>query len=507
MHATRRRLAIAAALALALAGSVLAARGVARDLATARDLHGAAHAGSGECRRCHPSHYESWARTFHRTMTQEATDTAVLGDFDGASLVYGGVTARMERAGGAFEIAFYGPEGLLSRAQVVRAVGSRRMQQYLARDGDVLFRLPVAWHVEEGRWMHMNGAFLTPDPEEPAPGARVSREDYYRHVTRWNDNCVFCHNVAPDPGWDAARERWDTEVAELGVACESCHGPAGEHVRLSSSPVRRYALHLSDARDPTVVNPARLDPARSAEVCGRCHGQRITGDVSRFLAGGDPFVPGDRLDEYSRPLARDTPLGGESGAFAARFWPDGTARLTAYEYQGLLQSACARGGLTCTSCHGMHEGDPQGQLRPSALGDAACTGCHEELAGRAHSRHEAVSCADCHMPRVVYGLVEAHRSHRIDSPDPRGDRPDACTLCHAEETRAWAVRERARLFGETREGISSTSERASSRCRTPTPSRSAAIPSSAPSPPRPSDVTRPSRPTARAPAGSGSSST
>ena len=38
------------------------------------------------------------------------------------------------------------------------------------------------------------------------------------------------------------------------------------------------------------------------------------------------------------------------------------------------------------------------------------------------------------MPRSVYGLVGAHRSHRVASPDPaatpQSSSPDACTLCH-----------------------------------------------------------------------------
>lgn len=419
-------------------------RGVQADLATPRDLHGAPHATSDACARCHPGQHESWRRTFHRTMTQEASAESVLGDFDDASFVYGGVEARMERsAGGGYRMRFLADGAELSRAEVVRTVGSHRYQQYLARDGDVLFRLPMAWHVEEGRWFHMNGAFLTPDPPEPAPGEHIDRADYYRHVVRWNDNCVFCHNVGPDPG--RRGDRFETEVEELGVACEACHGPADEHARINANPVRRYALHLSETADPTIVNPRRLSPDRSAEVCGRCHGQRITDDVGRFLDGGDPFVPGDRLADYSRPLARDTPLDGDPTAFAARFWPDGTARLTAYEYQGLLASPCD--GLTCTSCHGMHEGDPSGQLRPALVGDAQCAQCHADEAD--HSGHTTTACVDCHMPRVVYGLVGAYRSHRIEVPalDAPG-RPDACSLCHAERSTDWLARGWARLYGD-----------------------------------------------------------
>jgi hypothetical protein len=55
------------------------------------------------------------------------------------------------------------------------------------------------------------------------------------------------------------------------------------------------------------------------------------------------------------------------------------------------------------------------------------------------------------MPSIVYGVLDVHPSHRIEAPAPArqaaDDRPDACTQCHVDETRTWAVRERARLFG------------------------------------------------------------
>jgi hypothetical protein len=428
-------------------------RAVAADLAAARDLHGADHAGSAACRRCHPDHHESWSRTFHRTMTTEATPANVRGDFDGATLRHAGVDARMDRgADGRFRMTFTAPGAAPRQVDVVRAVGSRRYQQYLTRIGDSYWRLPVAYHIEERRWFPMTGAFLFADDTAIEDAARPTFGGgvFDRHVTRWNDNCVFCHNVGPNPGRDPATGAFDTRVAELGIACEACHGPGAAHARANADPVRRYALHLGGRADPTIVNPARLAPARSADLCGRCHGQRITADVGPFLAHGDPFVAGDDLGRYSAPLRRDTALRGDASAFAARFWEDGTPRLTAYEFQGLLQSACAsKGGLTCTTCHGMHEGDPRGQIRARFAGtgvkaDAMCTQCHAALAAPAalaqHARHdpagEGARCLGCHMPRIVYGVLDVHRSHRIEIPKPpraaAGGRPDACTLCHVE---------------------------------------------------------------------------
>jgi hypothetical protein len=77
-----------------------------------------------------------------------------------------------------------------------------------------------------------------------------------------------------------------------------------------------------------------------------------------------------------------------------------------------------------------------------------CTQCHAALAAPAalaqHAHHDPAGeggrCVGCHMPRIVYGVLDVHRSHRIDVPaPPRPDapagagadaRPDACTLCH-----------------------------------------------------------------------------
>jgi hypothetical protein len=460
--------------------SVVGARAAVRrhrltvELATPRDLHRVAYVGSAACRDCHLDNFASWKRTFHRTMTAEASAATVKGDFGGATLAAAGVTARMDRApDGSFRATFSRPGAADRVARVDRTVGSHRYQQYLTRIGDTYWRLPVAWNVPDRRWFPMTSAFLFADPDA-APGTQADTHptfgagDFDRHVTRWNDNCVFCHNVAPNPARDPRTGHFDTTVAELGIACEACHGPGAEHVARNADPARRARLDSGDVADPTIVNPSRLSPGRAADLCGRCHGQRLADDVEPFFARGDPFVPGDDLAIESAPLWRDTPLRGDATAFAARFWTDGTPRLTAYEYQGLLQSPCAmRGALTCTSCHGMHEGDPRGQLRARFAGrpadaDRQCTGCHRTLATdaalAAHAHHdpagEGARCVSCHMPRIVYGVLDLHRSHRIEVPDPARNaaagRPDACTGCHVDRTAAWAVTTAAAFWGPTR---------------------------------------------------------
>lgn len=423
-------------------------------------------AGSDDCRRCHPQQWRSWHQTFHRTMTQrvDAPDAIVLAPFGGEQLRYAGFVATMGRDDRGRPHVRIAPEQggpTILDASVELTVGTHRYQQYVARidrGGGALerWRLPVAWHREAGRWIHLNGAFLEP---EAAPG---DADGYARHLSRWNDNCIFCHNTEPVPGLEPDTTVYDTRVGEVGIACEACHGPGAAHVRRHLDPFRRL-LARGDG-DPSVTHPERLSPARAAEVCGRCHGQRIGHDIARILADGDGFVPGASLADVSRPIFADSEVAGLGPEpFAARFWPDGTPRLSAYEYQGLVTSPCFGGdaGLTCNDCHDMHDADPDGQVPTDRRGDGACVDCHapaERSAG--HAAHAVVqreggdqvevTCLDCHMPRTTYGLLEGLRSHRITTPDPgawlgRDDMPDACTQCHVTRSRAWAAAGMAQL--------------------------------------------------------------
>jgi len=411
------------------------------------DRAAAGLAGSASCGKCHPAQVESWHATYHRTMTQPARGAAVLAPFAGESIEHMGFRATMTRSGaGAPHLRVEPVDGgpPLLDTDIALTVGSHRYQQYVARldrgggPGE-LWRLPVAWHIGSERWIPMNAAFLEPE------GQRGDSEDYLRHLSRWNDNCIMCHNTEPVPGLgDLSDRTFASRVGEFGIACEACHGPAGAHLARQADPARRL---LGGAGDPAIAHPGRLAPREEAGLCGRCHGNRIAADVAAVLRGGDGFLPGTDLAAVSRPIYADSQLAGsDETPFAPRFWPDGTARLSAYEYQGLLQSPCyqpsAPGGLGCNHCHDMHGAAPDMQVRAGRAGPAACDGCH--ALDRQHGGHgPATLCQDCHMPRITYGLLEGMISHRISNPDPaqwvgRHDQPDACTQCHVDRSRRWA---------------------------------------------------------------------
>ena len=438
---------------------------------------------SATCQTCHPEQYDSWHRSYHRTMTQAAAPTSVLGDFDDVTLEDRGYRWRLERRGDQFWVEMPDPVWFDEPAAFVRSVrpdwpdsapqiearvvmttGSHHMQNYWIRrpagaeavldpDNGAFVQLPWVWLIAEERWIPNQDSFLRP-PSAALQGA-----------TPWNATCSQCHSVGARPGVSALEGRFDTRVVELGVACEACHGPAMEHVRRYRSPLRRYAARLrvlrdSDASDETIVNPAKLEPPRSIEACAQCHSFGEWADQQAYGSSGVPFRPGDVLADH-RSVFRfttdpDDPLMAEmlaSDAFSltGNFWRDGTIRVAGREYNGLSEDPhLEESELTCLTCHSMHGYEAAGdQLDPEALANRACLGCHE-VYGHAiseHTRHAPDSsgseCMNCHMPRTTYGLFSATRSHRIDSPSVQvsvdAGRPNACNLCHLDQTLEWSA--------------------------------------------------------------------
>jgi predicted CXXCH cytochrome family protein len=408
---------------------------------------------SKKCVVCHAGHYQSWSRTYHSRMTQDARPETVQGDFDNKIFEYQGISARMERHDRAFQMIFTFPDGRVETDRIVRTVGSRRIEQYVTEQNGQYSRLPVAYDLVNRRWMNLNGSFFHADGK-----------DYFGLRTPWDPNCVFCHNVKAQPNYDFDTKKFQTDVAELGVACGACHGPAATHADRAASPFTRALWRLSDQSARNIVNPTKLSPERSLMVCGHCHGQRVPQPIDRIreiLGRGDPYNAGDDLAANFKPVSRETKVGDYS--FANRFWSNGSPRLTAYEYQGVLRSACfvrgeGRNKITCLSCHSMHDGDPKGQITAENRTNKACLSCHNQYEAEAslikHTGHSAASdgslCYNCHMPRVVYGVMSIHPTHEITIPDPAvtisGLVPNACNQCHLDRSVNWAVDQSKRLW-------------------------------------------------------------
>jgi len=459
----------------AVALAVAAGRKPPRDAGAPSRTTPSPATGSGACRSCHPGEHASWHASFHRTMTRLGSDPSVRAPFDGRSLEVEGRSIELYQKDGVRYARLPDPDLVaqatlagsptpaasapLVRREIVLATGSHHHEVFWVRGerGNELRLVPITYLVAERRFVSRRDAFLQPPDARP-------------HAVRWNSNCIQCHATLGRPEHDQATDRFSSTVAELGIACEACHGPGAAHAEHHRNPLARLASRFDDGADPTIVNPARLSPERASEVCGQCHSYFVPKDENAFWNSGfaERYRPGDVLANSRTLLRRETtnapghPRVVETET-ESLFWGDGTIRVGGRELNGLETSACFLRGagknkLSCLSCHSMHDSDPDDQLRRDASVDSACERCHSREAARreAHTHHQpgspGNSCVGCHMPFTSYALFKGIRSHRIDSPSAARSaatgRPNACNLCHLDRSLRWTAEHLGNWYGK-----------------------------------------------------------
>ncbi len=423
---------------------------------------------SNECRECHAEEYKSWHRSYHRTMTQYAVEGAVQADFDQVNLQFNDDRFRLEKRSGEF-LAHVSDSPATSTGPVVgeetvvpvrMVTGSHHMQVFWLEGGygNMMLGFPFTWLNEEKQWVPRADTFLR-DSQLPPP------------VEVWNETCIRCHTTAGQPRKDREEQLFRTRSAELGIACEACHGPGDTHVKERREEAKKgnpRKKNKTGSPNPvglgSMIHPANIDPLRSSQICGNCHGMKWFEANEDWNENGFHFRPGDDLEKFT-PTIRPTQLGKQpwlkpvlekhAEILSDFFWPDGMVRVSGREYNGLLESPCfERGKMSCLSCHSMHESKPVDQLAARMETNDACLQCHEKFRTQitSHTRHEVQSsgslCYNCHMPHTTYGLLKAMRSHQVSSPsvskDTGAGRPNACNLCHLDRSLGWAATELAK---------------------------------------------------------------
>lgn len=403
---------------------------------------------SATCRQCHPGEHASWSGSYHSTMTQRVSTETIAAPAEETRLELHGRVFRFIPESDRFLVETVDPEwdherrkaGLrmisenenppMVHRQVVMSTGSHHYQTYWinGRKGNQLWRAPWVYHIERKRWLPLLDTFIIPP-------------NNLFNVTSWNNNCIHCHSTGGEPGLEAP-DSPATTVGDLSISCEACHGPGQKHVEHQRT--LRASGRFPTGSDPTIVNPARLPPHRSSEVCGQCHSMSSFDGTHRR-----PFQPGEPLADAVTLLRYTDEVVQNSGNNRDSFWNDGTMRVAGRDFTALSESACyLNGEISCLSCHSMHGYQSRDdQLAAEMRSDLACLQCHEDFEKNisAHTHHAVDSvgsrCMNCHMPHTSFGLMKAIRSHRIDSPTSamtlRYGRPNACLLCHADRTMPW----------------------------------------------------------------------
>jgi hypothetical protein len=283
------------------------------------------YVGAEACRRCHASQFKSQAASAHAGALSRVSEHSEL------------------------------PAGKLTRGTKYRYEISG--MQVRIGDGTDLMELPLEWAFGAGRqattfvtrvnsqWYveHYASLYRATNSYGPTPGQETLHPKAMQEAAgvlyRISDPqlgikaCFECHSTGPV----AFDTNGDAKIQELGVRCESCHGPGSGHV--------------ADPAKQKLNIPVQLN-----DFCGRCH--------------RPPAAKGVTIDWNYAWNVRHQPV-------------------------YLSQSRCflKSDNLSCLTCHDPHEA---AAARPVAYFNDKCHQCHEGCATTSRT-----NCVDCHMPLVT----------------------------------------------------------------------------------------------------------
>lgn len=324
------------------------------------------YVGPQVCGECHSENHSGFVQTNHFRACREVREedmpagfTPETGRFDTA---YPGLRFEMERQGEDFLLQTIqdspsGEQRTTSRFDLVLGAGGTFDDVFLHwRDDGWMYELPVVWLYPSDQW-----AVSHFDPHSPG--------DHSRPLTA---RCLECHSTWVEHVTGTAN-RYRRRDKILGVTCESCHGPGGDHV----------GYHRSNPESVTaefIVHPGELERERQIEVCSQCHSNAMKRRGPAFS-----YRPGKPLDESFRSVSTQHDE------------DDHVANQAKY----MQQSVCFQedASMTCVTCHNPHQ-----PKTPANTGSTSCFKCHAAAdCGDRPNLPTAIQdqCVDCHMPQFI----------------------------------------------------------------------------------------------------------
>ena len=379
-------------------------------------------AGSVSCRACHERFYELWAPSHHGLAMQPYTSEFARESLTAAETVIEIGEHRYRACIGPDEgwVLEQGSNGG-KRYRIVHVLGGKNVYYFLTPlDRGRLQTLPVAYDLHHKQWF-----------DTAASGVRhfpgVSRDEpvhWTDPLYTFNTSCYGCHVSQLSTNYDLKTDTYHTTWAEPGINCETCHGPADQHVKV----YQQAAATGDKPKDLMLISTRPFSVEQTNSMCNSCHAKMSPVSAS--------FRPGDKYFDHFDLITLENP----------DFYPDGRDLGENYTMTTWRMSPCFKSGrLDCTHCH---TSSGRYRFRDPAKANHACMPCHKERVenAEAHTHHppdsEACKCIACHMPMTKFARMN-RSDHSMRPPAPSATMafksPNACNLCHTDdEDAAWA---------------------------------------------------------------------
>ena len=349
-----------------------------------------AYVGSNTCKMCHLEHYDSWKVTMHSRMTQDAQKNR-----DVIIVPIEEKRIRKDLAKLSKKLKVPADKIYVPKVDEIKyTIGSQWKQRFIVEKDGTLYISPIQYNADTHRWVN-----------------------YHEHdwdKRPWLLKCGGCHAT----GVDLEKKTF----SELAVACEACHGKGSWHAALPKTAVFE--------KRQTIVNPAKLTMGVAVQICGSCHNR---GKATQFKGGGWPvgYEPGKALEAFYKSTSYAA--GDVKHVYANEF-----SKGHHQQYIDWVQSKHYKEGVTCTSCHYVHQiGLPPTRSQTLSAGSKQCFECHMQInRNMAHSIHSFANCVGCHMPRIAKsaesGDIHSHVFVTLLPEDTLKNPkiPNSCQTCH-----------------------------------------------------------------------------
>ena len=406
-------------LALAIVAAAIGAYSLRHNHSSAAEDPANSYVGSATCASCHKKFYELWSTSHHGLAMQRYSSALARSAAmpNSAAIRIGDTVYRTDLTDQGGAVIEQSPSGE-HRYPIEFTLGGKNVYYFLTPlDRGFLQVLPLAYDVREKIWMDSTRSMTMHE--------NISRSNpvgWRDRALTFNTSCYGCHVSQIETNYLPANDSYNTTWREPGINCETCHGPAGKHVRL-------YQAAERSGRTPNelgLISFKELSHAQRSDSCGSCHAK------AALITSG--FRAGDRFFDHFSLAAYEN----------ADYSSDGRDIGENYTYTSWLLSPCVKSGnLDCVHCHtssGRYryaDGDPNG----------ACLPCHEDRVKNsvAHSHHKPGSlgdrCVSCHMPMTEYAHMR-RSDHSMRPPCPSATiayhSPNACNICHKDRDARWA---------------------------------------------------------------------
>lgn len=377
--------------------------------------------GSESCRECHEKFYQLWSPSYHGQAMMPIDAAFVkkhqLPNSEAIDVEGNQFTVEFQDS---TMIMYEKKDGkLLMEYKVLWAMGGHNVYCFLTPfEKGKLQNIPLAYDANREMWFNYPNAgirhFMDGSPDDEALPWKDA-------MFAFNTGCYSCHISQLSTNFDLETDTYQTTWREAGINCETCHGPAGDHIKIFQN--------LKEGEEPPedigLIVTSTFTKEQHNSSCAPCHAKMSPITPS--------YMPGDKyFDNYNITTLEDRD-----------YYPDGRSLGENYTMTDWMMNKCGQESeMHCVTCH-----TSSGRDRNADNPNQGCLTCHNNrnedlVAHTMHKPEDGLTCLSCHAPKREFVGRFLRSDHSFRPPMPEATikfgSPNACNQCHDDKSPEWA---------------------------------------------------------------------